>query len=203
MRNLRLLAVFLFAFLRALAVEEGTSLEDAITEKGEPSSRMQLGDTTILIYPDETIKVREGKVISVKAVGPQTENRTTVTTAPGEWTTSYASAMAQAKEGNRRVLLFFTGSDWCGWCKRLNAEVLSTAEFRAYAEKKLVLVKLDFPHQLPQTQQVQAQNSQLQQKYEIGGYPTIIILDSRGKYLGRLGYQEGGAKAYVNRLKRF
>lgn len=81
--------------------------------------------------------------------------------------------------------------------------MLSTPEFRAYAEKKLVLVKLDFPHQLPQTQQIKSQNEQLQQKYEIGGYPTIIILDNRGKYLGRIGYQEGGAKSYVNRLKRF
>ena len=202
MKHLRVLALTLLSFLPLHAVQEGASLDEVVAEKGDPSSRMQMGDTLILNYPDATIKLREGKVISVRAAAAETGARTVTTTAPGEWTTSYSSALAQAKDENRRILLFFTGSDWCGWCKRLDAEVLSTSEFQSYAQKKLILVKLDFPRQVPQSPQIKQQNLQLQKQYEVGGYPTIIVLDNRGKMLGQLGYQPGGPKPFINQLKQ-
>jgi protein disulfide-isomerase len=84
----------------------------------------------------------------------------------------------------------------------MDAEVFSQPEFLAYARENLVLVKVDYPRTLPQPAQVKQQNKQLEKQYQIGGYPTVIILNSRGKTIGELGYKEGGAKAFVNRLKR-
>jgi thiol:disulfide interchange protein len=65
---------------------------------------------------------------------------------PG-WLTSVPDAQAQAKSENKLVLLDFTGSDWCVWCKKLDAEVFSQQAFADYAKSNLVLVEVDFPAQ--------------------------------------------------------
>ena len=118
------------------------------------------------------------------------------------WTTDYKAALAQAKAQNRHVFLFFTGSDWCSWCKRLNREILSTDEFKDYAAKKLILVELDFPRGKPQSNDVKEQNAKLADRFKIEGYPTVIVLNSSGKKIGELGYQEGGPSPFVEALSK-
>jgi protein disulfide-isomerase len=118
------------------------------------------------------------------------------------WTTDYKAALAQAKAQNRHVFLFFTGSDWCSWCKKLNREILSTDEFKDYATKKLILVELDFPRGKPQSNEVKEQNAKLADRFKIEGYPTVIVLNSSGKKIGELGYQEGGPSPFVDALSK-
>lgn len=119
------------------------------------------------------------------------------TIGPGVWTTNYPAALTQARGTDSKVFLFFTGSDWCGWCKRLDREILSTPEFKAYAAKKLILVKLDFPHGIPQSDAEKAQNEQLAQRFNVEGFPTVIVLNGRGKQVGRLSYQPGGPAPFI------
>ena len=116
------------------------------------------------------------------------------------WTTDYNAALEQAKTDDRRVFLFFTGSDWCSWCKRLNGEILSTPEFQKFAGEKLVLVELDFPKSKAQPAAVKAQNAKLAQQFKIEGYPTVIVLDSAGKKVGELGYQQGGPGPFIEAI---
>ena len=190
----------------AVAVEVGQTYEQVVAELGAAPSKMEMGETLILNYAECSVKLRAGKVISVKAVSTKSAASTTLTAPaiePGRWTTDYAGAMALAKKERRKVLLFFTGSDWCGWCKQLDAEVLGKPEFTDYAREKLVLVKLDFPRGFAQSEQVKAQNRYLQEKHRIGGYPTIVVLNEAGSTIGQLGYQEGGPKPFVKALKGF
>jgi len=116
------------------------------------------------------------------------------------WTTDYKAALEQAKADDRRVFLFFTGSDWCSWCKRLNKEILSTPEFQKFAGDKLVLVELDFPKAKSQSGAVKSQNAKLAQQFKIEGYPTVIVLDSTGKKVGELGYQQGGPGPFIEAI---
>ena len=118
------------------------------------------------------------------------------------WTTNYQKAVAQAKAEKKLVMLDFTGSDWCGWCMKLNKEVFSQAKFKEYAAKNLVLVEVDFPQQKPQSDDLKKQNEQLQDKFHIEGYPTIIVLNGDGKKVGELGYMEGGPDAFVAALEK-
>lgn len=118
------------------------------------------------------------------------------------WTTDHAAALSEAKAENRKVFLFFTGSDWCGWCKRLNREILSTPEFSQFASENLVLVELDFPRGKTQSAELKAQNTKLAQKYQIRGYPTVVVLDGAGRKVGELGYQEGGPGPFIAALKK-
>ncbi len=118
------------------------------------------------------------------------------------WITDVPKAQAKAKAENKLVMLDFTGSDWCGWCIKLNKEVFSQPEFVAYAEKNLVPVEVDFPRKKQQSAELKKANQALQDKYKIEGYPTIIVLNGEGKKVGELGYQPGGPKAFIAELEK-
>jgi len=119
---------------------------------------------------------------------------------PGEadaWLTDFSEATARAKKERKPILVDFTGSDWCGWCKKLDAEVFSTDEFKKWADKKVILLKLDYPKNTPQSDELKKQNADLQAKYQVRGFPTILFLDAKGKVIGRSGYKPGGPEAWV------
>lgn len=119
------------------------------------------------------------------------------------WTDNLEKAIEQAKKENKVVLVNFTGSDWCIWCKRLSAEVFQQKEFEEYAKKSLVLVMLDFPKDIQQSQETKAYNQKLAQKYGIQGFPTILLINGNGQLIAQTGYQPGGAAKYVEHLKSY
>ena len=119
------------------------------------------------------------------------------------WNDNLEKAVEQAKKENKAVLVNFTGSDWCIWCKRLSAEVFQQKEFEEYAKKSLVLVMLDFPKDIQQTQETKEYNNKLAQKYGIQGFPTILLINSQGNLVAQTGYQPGGAAKYVEHLKSY
>ena len=120
---------------------------------------------------------------------------------PG-WIENQAKGLQDAKAGNKLVLMDFTGSDWCGWCKKLDREVFSTPEFQEYARKNLVLVELDFPQRKPIALETRKQNEALARQYQVQGFPTIIVLNGEGKKVGELGYMEGGPEAFIAALNK-
>src|SRR6266849_6204276 len=119
-----------------------------------------------------------------------------------EWLTDWPAAKAQAAAENKLVLLDFTGSDWCGWCKRLKAEVFSKQEFEAFAQGNLVLVELDFPHHTAQTAELKRANQALARQFGIQGYPTIILLDRASRAIGQLGYMAGGPGPFIAEIQK-
>ncbi|MBA2436327.1 MAG: thioredoxin family protein [Chthoniobacterales bacterium] len=116
--------------------------------------------------------------------------------------TDFARAQAQAKAEDKLLLLDFTGSDWCGWCKLMEKEIFSQPTFAEYATKNLVLVRLDFPHAKPLTAEVRTQNQTLAQKLGIRGFPTIVMMNGEGKPLAVLGYVRGGPEVFISELKQ-
>jgi thiol:disulfide interchange protein len=115
-----------------------------------------------------------------------------------EWTEDYTAAIAQAKKEHKMVLLDFTGSDWCIWCQRTDKEVFETQKFKDFADQKLILVRLDFPKAKAQSDAIKAQNSALQDKFGIDGFPTLIVLSPNEKVVfSQLGYKEGGPDAFI------
>ncbi|HPD14441.1 MAG TPA: thioredoxin family protein [Planctomycetota bacterium] len=116
------------------------------------------------------------------------------------WTENAADAMAAAAKDGKDLLIDFTGSDWCGWCMRLDKEVFSQEAFTAAAPKSFVLLKLDFPRERPLSEATKKQNAEWQAKFRISGYPTIVLADAAGRPYARTGYQEGGAEKYMQHL---
>jgi len=120
---------------------------------------------------------------------------------PG-WLTNYQQAQEEAKANKKLILLDFTGSDWCGWCIRLDKEIFSKVEFKEYANKNLVLLEVDFPRGRELTGTQRKHNEELATKYRIQGFPTIVILDGDGKKVGELGYMPGGPSAFIAELAK-
>ncbi len=118
------------------------------------------------------------------------------------YTTSYDDAMKEAKRTGKPVLAYFTGSDWCGWCKKLDQEVLDTRAFNEWASEYVVMLVLDYPKYHQQDPDVKAQNSRLMGKYAIKGYPTVLALSVKGEVMASQGYQEGGAAKWIGDLRR-
>lgn len=210
MKILRVLVLSAAASLPLKAVELGDSYEKVVAEKGAPATKLQAGDVQILNYADQRIKLKGNKVVEVNAKLPEAGVAPAEPPAPkkpaiadGTWTTDYPTALRQARQQKKKVMLFFTGSDWCGWCIRLDREVLSTSEFLRYAGDNLILVKLDFPQGIYQTPSLKAQNQGLAEHHQVSGFPTVVVVGGAGNTLGRLGYQQGGPGPFINALKKF
>ena len=118
-----------------------------------------------------------------------------------DWMTDYEAAKELAAAEGKSLLLDFTGSDWCIWCIRLKDEVFSRAAFTDYAADELVLVKLDFPRGKSQPAELEEQNKALAKKYNVRGFPTIVLLSPEGELIEKTGYRKGGPEAYVRHLK--
>jgi thioredoxin-related protein len=118
------------------------------------------------------------------------------------WLTDFDKAKLQAKAENKKILLDFTGSDWCGWCIKLDKEVFSQQAWKDYAAKNLVLVELDFPRGSQLPAETKKQNEKLAEKYNVQGYPTIVITSASGNKKGELGYVAGGPEAFIKALEK-
>lgn len=115
---------------------------------------------------------------------------------PG-WYVNLDEAYLKSKESGKPIMVNFTGSDWCGWCKRLTASVFSKEEFKTWAEDNVVLVEADFPRRKKLPADIQRQNAGLQQAFKVQGFPTVWVFDldkdaTTGKYqisaIGKTGY---------------
>lgn len=111
------------------------------------------------------------------------------------WLVDLDEAYAISVKEGKPILANFTGSDWCGWCKKLDADVFTKPEFKTWAEKNVVLLELDFPRRKQLPQKNREQNAGMAQALGITGYPTIWVLNlskANGQYqvngLGKTGY---------------
>lgn len=120
-----------------------------------------------------------------------------------DWETNLEAALQKAKKENKAVLVNFTGSDWCQWCFKLSDEVFKQKEFEDYAKKNLILVMVDFPRKIEQSNETKIYNQQLAQQYGIQGFPTILLFNSQGAAVTKTGYQPGGAENYVRHLQSY
>jgi thioredoxin-related protein len=116
---------------------------------------------------------------------------------------SFYEVLAKAAAEHKRVLIDFSGSDWCYWCQVMEKDVLSKAEFKAYAEKNLVVLVADFPSRTQLSREVQERNYFLKNKYRVNGFPTFVVLSADGKELDRVvGYVRGGPQAFIEILRK-
>ncbi len=117
-----------------------------------------------------------------------------------QWSTNYQESLTKAQAESKPVLLFFTGSDWCGWCKRLEQEVFEKPDFAQEMGDKMVFVFLDYPMRFKLDPATAEQNKKLKEQYQVSGYPTVVLISPEGEQLGRTGYLPGGPRAYSSHL---
>ena len=167
---------------------DGNKSTAASGEKGNPFEPQPTGDE---FQPTEFAGTGIGRVSEEN--DPHGDN----------WLRSLEVAQAKAKKENKLVFLDFTGSDWCPSCNALHENVLTQKPFLDFAKKHLELVVLDFPRQRELEEAQRAYNRDLSRKYNITGFPTVIVMDADGKVLFReSGFGGNSAAAYVETLKK-
>lgn len=123
--------------------------------------------------------------------------------AESDWLHDWNKAQEQAKTNHKLLFLNFTGSDWCGWCIKLDKDIFSQEQFKNFAHDNLVLVELDFPRRKSQPTEERKQNMELAQQYEVLGFPTIVVLNSNGQKVWQFdGYFPGGPEAFIAQLQK-
>ena len=102
------------------------------------------------------------------------------------WLIDYEEVYKESIAQDKPIMANFTGSDWCGWCKKLKKAVFDTETFQKWAEENVILFELDYPRRTPQDPNIKDQNRQLQQTFKslVRGYPTILIFDIERSYDG-------------------
>lgn len=93
------------------------------------------------------------------------------------WLVNLDEAYALSKETGKPIMANFTGSDWCGWCRKLTADVFSKPGFKDWAEDNVILLELDFPRRKTLPDDIRQQNSSLQQAFKVRGFPTVWVFN--------------------------
>jgi protein disulfide-isomerase len=126
------------------------------------------------------------------------------------WLVNLEEAYKLSKETGKPIMANFTGSDWCGWCKRLTASVFSKDEFKTWAKKNVILLELDYPRRKTLPEDIRQQNAQLQQAFKIRGFPTVWVFrldkdEDKGQFqiegLGQTGYKSS-VKEFTSDIDR-
>ena len=119
------------------------------------------------------------------------------------WLVSIDEAYEVSQETGKPILANFTGSDWCGWCKRLTKSVFIHDEFKSWATENVVLLELDFPRRKQLPAEIKKQNTNLQKAFAVRGYPTIHVFDLSKNDSGEFAISALGKTGYTKTVAEF
>tara|TARA_B100001287_G_C22662454_1_gene521077 strand:- start:1 stop:429 length:429 start_codon:yes stop_codon:yes gene_type:complete len=123
-----------------------------------------------------------------------------------DWQTSYERSLNKAKKENKKIILVFQGSDWCGPCIKLSQEIWTSDYFINYSNKKFVMLQADFPRKKKNflSDEQQKSNNLLAEKYNPNGYfPFVVIIDKNENLLGEMGYKKTTPEDFIKIIESF
>ncbi|WP_213318094.1 thioredoxin family protein [Chlamydiifrater volucris] len=102
------------------------------------------------------------------------------------WCTSYRDALKKAKDGNKGILMFFSGSDWCGSCMKIKREVLSNPAFISKIQRPFVCLEIDFPRHKNLDESIRKQNIALKERFHVDEFPCMVLLTKEEREVFRV-----------------
>lgn len=193
---------------------------------GKPQGVARTGNVESLMYDNVRVTLRDGVVVEVLEMAdpvevkqtsaeavPETERITApeskkspTADLPYGWFTDYQEAVEWANKTNLPIFALFTGSDWCGPCIQFQNTVGDRSRFLDYAQERVVLLKVDFPRNRPQPDQVRKQNEELANRHGVRAFPTFMLLDAEGNKkadFSRPGFGQQGdpIDRYINNME--
>ena len=110
------------------------------------------------------------------------------------WATDFDKALATARVDSKPIYVYFTGSSWCIWCKKMDREIHNQDGFRQKTVGRFLFVKVDLPAGAQPNEKVQ----KLIDRYKVHGVPTVVILSPAGDELARFRYQQMAPEEYAD-----
>ncbi len=126
------------------------------------------------------------------------------------------AALAQAKSQNKKVMVLFSGLEWCMPCRVFDKNVIKKPVFEKFARNELVLVEFDMKRNgavslatnakepsapAVSDTEIKRQARLLMDKFGVRGVPCAVILDGDGREIFR---HEGcgiGAEDFVKAVR--
>lgn len=101
------------------------------------------------------------------------------------WIQSYQQALKQAQQEDKLILAYLY-TDWCGYCKKMEAETFTDPAVIDEMSDSYVWLKLNA--------ETDGEGRQLQERFNITGYPGLLLLDGDGQEMERIsGFVPAGA----------
>lgn len=123
-----------------------------------------------------------------------------------QWEEDFVLAQEMASQEQKKLLLVFSGSDWCIPCIRLEKEVWQDSVFLAYAKEKLVLYRADFPKRKKNqlSPALKAKHESLAAQYNPKGYfPWVVVFGEDKAVKGTFVYTKDPVAHYIEQIKSF
>ena len=103
----------------------------------------------------------------------------------GSWA-GFDQGFREAKAKKLPVIVDFS-ADWCGWCKKMDAETFSRPDVAARLAAETVTVRLDADSDAPLTYRGKTMTSrQFASAMRVDGLPTLMVFDAQGNKLTEL-----------------
>lgn len=119
-----------------------------------------------------------------------------------EWFTDTEKAKIEANKYGLPILLLYTAPAWCGYCKKLETDLLDKKEFEKYANQNLVLLIGDYSDRAEGDKWAE-KNKALLEACPVKGFPHMYLLSSDAKNLGSVQYYEPewSAQDYMDKME--
>ncbi|MDY0781092.1 thioredoxin family protein [Tenacibaculum sp. IB213877] len=125
-------------------------------------------------------------MLGVATIAVAQENETTANTIDITWEVTFKDAVKKARKERKPILIYFTGSDWCGPCMRLDKDLFHTEKFKQFADENMILYMADYPRNRDLvTPENKSTNEELSARYAQTSFPTLIMINDKGEVLGR------------------
>ncbi|SHM98958.1 thioredoxin family protein [Chitinophaga sp. CF418] len=112
-------------------------------------------------------------------------------------------AFELAQTSGKKVMLVFSGSDWCIPCIRFNKQILSDSSFLSFAGENLVLLEADFPQRKKIAGPLRSQYDSLAAAFNPqGAFPQVVLLSPGKKLVAYVPYREQTPAGFISTLKQ-
>lgn len=89
---------------------------------------------------------------------------------------SLQEALSTAQKPDKKVLVNMSAI-WCPTCRKLDKEVFGNAAVKAAINKNYVFSRIEYESE---------EGEKFMEKYQVHGFPTLLILDTNGKKIKQL-----------------
>jgi thiol-disulfide isomerase/thioredoxin len=197
----------------------GSTREQVIAEFGPPRGSTKAGSKEILTYRQGRVVLVLGQVSEVtmaampppasvavapvpggpaktatapEAMAQRTQALNQVLTGPGAQTANDPWLLDfEAARDKKRILILFTGTDWCGPCQEFQARVAQNPQFLKMFSPSFVFLRINWLRSTPQPPAEAAQAARLRQQYGIASFPFLLVLAADGTQLTRVDTRKG------------
>ncbi len=141
------------------------------------------------------------------------------------WLIGHSQVIEKALKEKKPIMVNFTGSDWCGWCIRLDQAVFQTNEFKKWAKENVILLEIDDPRRTTLSQiygiseeegkLLKQENENFRRLFQVRGFPTVYVFsvskrndgkisittETSGPYNCRMGYM-ASATQFIEKAEK-